>query len=317
MRQILGFFAAILFLYHPAEGADKVRVAYTDLAGHFVTFPLAQKKGFLKEEGFDAELVRMGARVASIALAAGQIDYFTSIGDSVQAAVGGLPIKVVAGYLPAMFALISRPEFKSVMELKGKTMGVSILGNTPHVIARMLMKHFGLDPETGVKFINTGGPEGRLAKLQQGLTAATVLPVPADLLGMKMGFITLARFHDLLSFPEGGLVASTKTIKERPEEVKRLIRAGIKASRYILSNREGTIQFLMEWERIDNGIAAAAYDALAKAVNVDGSVPERGLRLVMDEARKATRRSHELSISAVENLSILREAQRELGIAAR
>jgi hypothetical protein len=52
-------------------------------------------------------------------------------------------------------------------------------------------------------------------------------------------------------------------------------------------------------------------------VNEDGSLPERGLRLVIDEAKKAVQRTRELPLSDVEDLSILREAQRELGITAR
>ncbi len=317
MRKIFGVLTAIFFIYQSAEAADKIRLAYPDPAGHFITFPLAQKKGFFRDEGLESEVIRMGFRVASVALVSGQIDYFTSIGDSVQATVGGLPMKVVASYIPAMFVLVARPEFKSVQELKGKTMGVSIFGNPPHVMARMMVKHFGLDPDKDITFLNTGGPEGRLAKLYQGMTAATVLPVPVDLLAKRMGCIILARSNDLLFYPEGGLIVNAKKIKESPDEIKRVIKAGIKASRYIQANREGTIQFLMEWQKIDKEIATWAYESLAKASNVDGSLPERGLRLVVDEAKKAVQRTREVPLNDVEDLSILREAQRELRINVR
>ncbi len=35
-----------------ASAADKIRISMTGFAGQFMTFPLAQKPGFLKEEGF-------------------------------------------------------------------------------------------------------------------------------------------------------------------------------------------------------------------------------------------------------------------------
>ena len=64
---------------------------------------------------------------------------------------------------------------------------------------------------------------------------------PIDFLGKKMGFVVLARAHELFSYPISGVVASAKKIKEKPEEIKRVIKAGIKANRYIRQNRESTI----------------------------------------------------------------------------
>jgi ABC-type nitrate/sulfonate/bicarbonate transport system substrate-binding protein len=306
----------VILLCQSAEAGDKIRLAYPDPACHFVTFPLAANKGLFKDEGLDAEIFRMGTRVASLAISSGELGYFTSIGASVQAAVAGIPTRVVASYVPSLFALVSRPEFKSVQQLKGKTIGVSVIGATPHMIARMIVKHFGLDPEKDVTFVNTGGPEGRLTKQYQGMTDATVVPVPVDLLGKKMGFIILARSYDILFHPEGGLIVNAKKIKESRDEIKRVIKVGIRASRYIRENREGTIQFLMEWQKIDREIAAGAYESLVNQVSVDGSLPEKGLRLVIDEAKKAIQRSRTVLLSDVQDLSVLAEAQRELGIKA-
>ena len=109
------------------------------------------------------------------------------------------------------------------------------------------------------------------------------------------------------------MVASLKKIKEKPDEVKRVIKAGIKANRYIRQNRDGTIQVMMQWMKIDKEAAMSTYDSAVKAYNDDGSVPEAGLRIVMDEARKTANISREVAFSEVADLSMLREAQRELG----
>jgi NitT/TauT family transport system substrate-binding protein len=316
MRKIFGVLATIFFFYQSAEAGDKIRLAYPDPACHFVTFPLAANKGFFRDEGLDVEIFRMGTRVASLAISSGELGYFVSIGASVQAAIAGIPTRVVASYVPALFALVSRPEYKSVRELKGKTIGVSVIGASPHMIARMIVKHFGLDPEKDVTFVNTGGPEGRLTKQYKGMTAATVVPVPVNLLGKRMGFNILASAYDIFTYPEGGLILNAKRIKEKRDEIKRVIKTGIRASRYIRENRDGTIRFLMEWQKIDREIAAGAYEALVNQVNVDGSLPEKELRLVIGEAKQAIPRSRTLSLSDVEDLSILAEAQRELRIKA-
>ena len=70
----------------------------------------------------------------------------------------------------------------------------------------------------------------------------------------------------------------------------------------------------MEWLKTDKGVAAATYDSVAKAFNDDGSIPENGLRLEIEERKKSAKVSREVSIGDVADLTILREAQRELGI---
>jgi hypothetical protein len=70
----------------------------------------------------------------------------------------------------------------------------------------------------------------------------------------------------------------------------------------------------MERQKIDRELAAATYDSVAKTFNEDGSVPENRLRLVIEESKKVTKVTREVSFNEVADLSILREAQRELGI---
>jgi len=108
-----------------------------------------------------------------------------------------------------------------------------------------------------------------------------------------------------------------KKIKEKPDEVKRLIKAGIKATRYIIQNRDGTIQFMTERSKIEKEMATATYDSVLKLFNDDGSVPEKGLLLVIDELKKLAKIEREISPSDVADLAILKEAQKELGIKGR
>ena len=129
-----------------------------------------------------------------------------------------------------------------------------------------------------------------------------------------MGFVVLARSAELFNYPVSGLITSVNKIKERPEEVKRVIKAGIKANRYIRENPEGTIQFMAEWLKIDKEMAKATHKAIWKAFNKDGSVPEDGLRLVIEEVKKSAKVDRQVSLSEVADLSILQQAQKELGI---
>ena len=141
---------------------------------------------------------------------------------------------------------------------------------------------------------------------------ATAGSAPVDYLGKKLGYVVLARAYDLFSYPNTGLVASVKKIKDNPDQLKRVIKAGIKANRYLHQNRDGTIQVMMQWMKIDKETATATYDGSVKSFNDDGGVSDAGLRLVIDEARKATNTTRDVAIGEVADFSALREAQREL-----
>jgi ABC-type nitrate/sulfonate/bicarbonate transport system substrate-binding protein len=308
----------IVFLQNSAQAEDRIRIGFSALIASYSSLPLGQKRGFLQEEGLQAEFIRMNATVGLATLITGEIDYYTSIGPGVAAAIRGVPVKIVACYVPGPTAtLISRPEFKSVQELRGKTVGIDVFGGNLEIIARNIFKHFGLNSDKEIKFLATGPLEARFSSMKQGLIAATLGGPPADFLGKTMGFVVLARAHELFSFPVTGVLASDKKIKERPDEIKRVIKAGIKANRYIRQNRDGTIQAFMDWMKIDKEMAAATYDSVGKAFNEDGSLPEDGLRLLIDESKKAGKVSREIASSEVADLSILKEAQKELGIQGR
>jgi len=70
----------------------------------------------------------------------------------------------------------------------------------------------------------------------------------------------------------------------------------------------------MERYKIDREIAAATHESLQKAFSDDGSIPEMGLRLVIEEAKKSAKVEREVPFSEVADLSILTRAQKELGI---
>src|SRR5438034_9922194 len=136
------------------------------------------------------------------------------------------------------------------------------------------------------------------------MSVVFLLPHSIDFQWKKLVFNFLARADELLTYPEDGLIATVKKIKEKPDEIKRVIRAGIKANRYIRANREGTVQFLMEWLKLNREAAGATYDSVVKVYNEDAGVCDKGLRLVIDETKKTVKSSREMSFGDVVELAI-------------
>jgi len=132
-----------------------------------------------------------------------------------------------------------------------------------------------------------------------------------------MGFNILARAYEIFSFPFAGLGTSVRKIKEKPDQVKRVIKALIKANRFIRQNREEAIRALVEWAKVEPAVAATAYDSAIKVFSPDGSIPLDGLRLVIEQAKREAGITRDIPFSEVADLTFVREAQRELGLKVR
>jgi len=316
--QSLVTLAAAILLGAPALALDRIRVAVSNPNMPNLTVAMAQKNGFFKDETLEAEIIRMNPNVAITALATGDVDYCQLFGAVVGGAIAGLPVRIVAGYLDNWpMTLIAQPEYKSIKDLKGKTLGISSFGATPDVAARMMLKRAGVDPEKEIKVLALGSDAARLTALTQRVVDVVVISPPADAQMEKQGYRILARAYELFSFPYLGLGTHTRKIKEKPDEIRRVIKATIRANRFIRDNRDEAVRTLIGWGKVEREFAYASYDALKNLFNADGAVPEDGLKLVIEQARRGAKVTREVAPNEVVDLSFLREAQAELGIKSR
>ena len=314
----LRIFAVILasFVYvGGAESADRVRIGVSNYNLSNLTVGVAQTRDFFKQEGIDAEIIRMNPNVATMALVSADVDYTSLIGSVIGANLKGAKLKMIAcSQDRTPLAFVGKPELKSVKDLKGRTIAVGSYGSTPDIVARMVVKHFGLDPESDIKVLALGSDGARLAALKEGVVDVIIVAPPVDFEGQKMGFNIISRAGDIFRFPYNGLGTSTRKIDENPDQVKRVLRAMIKANGFIRKNKEGTVQVLVNWAKTKPEFAAAAYDSSVGVFSADGSIPEDGLRIVIENFRKSMNITRQVALNEVSDTNLLREVQRELGI---
>src|SRR5258705_2323502 len=279
---------------------------------------MAKKNGLLKYEALEAEIIRMNPNVAVTASATGSLAYCKLFGPLSGGAIAGLPVRIVAGFLDNWpMTLIAQPELKALKALKGKTLGISSFGAPPDVAARMMIKQAGIDADKEIKILALGSDAARLMALKQRIVDVVVISPPADTQMEKQGYRILARAYELFSFPYLGLGTHMRKIKEKPDEIRRVIKATIRANRFIRDNRDEAVRALIAWGKVEREFAYASDNALRNLFNVDAAVPEDGLKLVIDQARRSAKVSREIAASEVVDLTFLREAQVELGIKAR
>jgi NitT/TauT family transport system substrate-binding protein len=247
------------------------------------------------------------------ALITGDIGYTLLLGSVIRGALRGMPLRVVASLLDSpTHAVVTKSEIKSLKELRGKAIGIGNFGGTDEVVAKMVFKNAGIDPDKELKIIAVGPDRARLAALKENLVAAAIIAPPADVVGKQMGFAVLVRAYDVFSFPFIGVSTTSKKIKESPTEVKKVTKALLRANRFIRDDKEGAVKILVDWGRVNRDDAVAAYDSTVKVFSATGNVPEDGLRLVIDLAKADLKIARDVSTSEVLETSILREAQKEL-----
>jgi ABC-type nitrate/sulfonate/bicarbonate transport system substrate-binding protein len=236
-------------------------------------------------------------------------------GTVIRAAIRGLPVRLVAGLLSSSpHVLLARPEIKSVKELSGKKVGLAGFGDASHVLARMILARNGVDPEKDVQFLPLGTDSARFAALQQKLADAVVTSPPVDFEGKKIGYNILARAYEYVNYPLSGVGVNVKSIQQNREQVKKTIRALIKASLFIRGNREEAVKILMSWAKVKSEHAYASYDATVKVISHDGAIPSDGLNLLIEQAKKDAKITRDIALNEIADFGILREVQKELGL---
>jgi NitT/TauT family transport system substrate-binding protein len=301
-----------------ARAADKIRVSVTNYNLSYLAAGVAAERGFFKEEGLDVEIIRMNANVAMSSLISGDVDYTMIFASVIRAAMRGIPLKVIAVLIDSPpYAFIARPEIAAMKALKGKTVGIGVYGSSNDIIARMMLERSGIDPDKETKLVAFGSDGARFAALKEGLVEAAIIAPPADAQARKLGLSVLARANDLFKFPHIGLGTTNKKLKENPQEVSRVIRAFIKANRFVRDNRQEAINILVGWGRTQREDAIASYDSTWQVFSPDGTMPDDGMRLVIDDAQKALKATRTFAINEVADAGPLREAQRTLGIKSK
>src|SRR5256885_2235166 len=138
---------------------------------------VALERGFFAREGLEAEFVpfRGGPDLLKAVMGGDVLVGITGSTDILVFREAGSPIKMVATHTEGNhFTLNVAPDVSSVAGLKGKAIGVTRVGATTWIFARMLAKKEGWDPDKDVQIVGLGGLDAQLAALARREIAAYV-----------------------------------------------------------------------------------------------------------------------------------------------
>jgi ABC-type nitrate/sulfonate/bicarbonate transport system substrate-binding protein len=261
-------------MVHPALALEDVLISYAGPSITFLPAEVARQRGFFREQNLDVKLLLTRTEVDRAALASGNIHYSLRAGSTFVSAARGLPVRIVfLGTTKPFWGLVVRPEIKTVSELKGKSMGVPGLLGSQQISAKFILKQGGLDPDRDViyRVVDTGT---RIGAMVSGAIDSAMMDYGEAFRAKKMGLkllINAADYHGLLA---GGLGVNTATLRDQPDQVRRVIKAMLQALRYLRENSEGTQQTMMTWLKLDREMAADIYQMAINNYTRNGMVEE-------------------------------------------
>jgi NitT/TauT family transport system substrate-binding protein len=292
-------------------GAERIVIG-TPSRGLF-EFPavIALRKGYYKDEGLEVDKVQMQPAIAVKALISGDIDYLLAWGSAVRAAVTGVPLKAVVGMASRpLHVLVARPDIKSPKDLKGKVIGVDSIAGTVDYLSRVAVRHFGFEPEKDVKIIVTGESPMRLAALRAGSIDATPIDVAFAMKAEDEGFRRLLYLGDIIELPLSGIAVMDKKLQTQREQVKKVVRASLRGSRFMKQNRAETIQLLSDYLRITPSQAAKAYDTSINSFTDDGMISDKGVSLDVQLTKERLKITKEIPLSQLVDWSLVKEVNK-------
>lgn len=311
---VLACLVVSLFAVEPAIAAENVRVAYPSMSTSVFCLIIAQKEGYLKEEGIDAQLLSIRGEIAIRTTLAGEVDFFTNAGSALAASVRGVPVKILTVFQDKPgWDLIAQPDIKSVAQLRGKNIGIMSPEGSLAVVAREILKKNGMDPGKDVNLVVMGGDEVRFPALQTKSIQATLFNSGMSLKAQKEGFTKLAAASDYANLIEGGLATSNDRIKQSPDKIFRFIRASLKGVNFFVVKREQAIKYMTEALKLkDRELVNAIYDIQSKLVLRDGFVEDKALQLMIDDMKRTTKVQRDIKVADVFDLTFVKKASDEI-----
>jgi NitT/TauT family transport system substrate-binding protein len=159
------------------------------------------------------------------------------------------PIMVLAGLHSGCFELVAKDSVRSMMDLKGRTVGVSLIGGGDMMLFSMMAGLVGLDPATDIKWIVAETAEPMQWFIDGKVDAFVALPPELqEIRARKIGHVITSTITDRpwSQYFCCLLATSTAFVRKYPVATKRVLRAILKGVDLCASQPARMAQLLVD-----------------------------------------------------------------------
>jgi NitT/TauT family transport system substrate-binding protein len=313
---ILFFLSGVETVWPQQAGAKRVKITLPSRSIAFTDLFVAHDRGFFREEGLEADIVQARPDIAIAGLLSGEVDADAAAGAAAHASQRGAPIKMLAVtlYRP-LFWLVSKPEYRSIPDLKGSTLGITSWNGIQHRTAARLLRTGGLDPAKDVNTVVIGGAPTLLSALVSGSIQVTALSPPTIIVARdKFKTHILAEPPKDIVALQSGFSIAERSLDEKRDLVRRMMRARAKALRYFHENEKGVSEILAKYMSLDPAMIIESYRLSRFGFTRDSTLTDKEVEELLKEDAKILGLPSPAAASKVSDFSVQREINKELRI---
>src|SRR5580693_7593360 len=243
------FGAAMLAAAPSAFAADTVSVGSVDAtSANLWPLQIARTNGYFDAAGINIDLVFAQSNASVIQqLAAGSYNVAPSAGivDPIRAIDKGAPVSLVRVVIQSPpYALLAKPEIKTIEDLKGKTIIIGGAKDITRIFTERMLEPHGL--KTGdYDYVFAGATSARFSALKSGAVDAALLTVPFNFYAETAGYTNLGFTFDYLpDMPFAGMAVNRDWAAANGDVLKRFLDAYNKGVAFFddPQNREAAVK---------------------------------------------------------------------------
>lgn len=271
-----------------AHAATAVKIGCVVLGDFGINAPtmVALEKGFFNRNELTAEMIPFkGGPDLLKGILAGAADIgLTGATDPLVFRERGTTIRAVATVLEKNhFTLTVGPQIKRVEDLKGGSIGVTVVGSTTWVFARMLAKKMGWDPEKDVKIVGVGGIDAQAAALRRGEIQGVIFGDAGAVLESQGVGRIIMRLDEVTPKWISLIAYSTdELIKSKKDTLVRMLRSIFQGARFCRDNAEESIRIASKGIGWPEAATRRAYEIVRPLLSVDGTMDLDAMRVMQD-----------------------------------
>lgn len=303
---------------HADAQASKLRAAYTAFAGTFTVLWVGKDAGLYQKFGADMELLYIGSSTKAVqALLGGDIDImYSAAGAVVDANLAGADLTMIGcQYDKGQTSFFTTSNVASIVDLKGKAVGVTRFGSFSDFVARHVLKKYRLQPVKDVALLQLGGTQEIIAGMQNNLVQGGSISLPLSISARKLGFRELLTTEAIgLPFDYGCFIVKSSHLKTKREELKKVLRATIAAYDLAIADPAFAKRTIGKYTRTtDSATLDETYKENVKdyALKIP-LVSLAGLNSILDFRAESTAEVKKLALEKMYDNSLLLEIQREI-----
>lgn len=269
MKRLAAAAGIVVLASAAAQAADKV-ILGTVGQGSSANWPsyVALSKGYFQAAGIAPDIVNVPSSSGLVQqLAAGSIQMALSAGlvDPLRAIDKGAPIAIVAIDMQSPpYAILAKPEIKSLADLKGKKISIGGAKDITRIFLERMLAPNGVKPGS-YDLIYAGSTAARFAALKAGAVDAAILLPPFNFYAESSGFKNLGLTIDYAKdLPFSGSIVNRDWASKNPALLKRLLAADHKGMTEFLDtkHRAEAITIMQKYSKLKPDDIARSYDFL-------------------------------------------------------